>query len=111
MYKCKCGESNPEKFYGHKKQVCGKCHNEYTKTQQREKRRKAIQYLGGKCSKCGYSRCIAALDIHHLDSSVKDINFKSMRGWSWNRIENELQTCILLCSNCHAEEHYLLALA
>jgi transposase-like protein len=30
-HKCgMCSETNPEKFYGHKKSVCAKCHNKYT---------------------------------------------------------------------------------
>ncbi len=27
----------------------------------------AIEYKGGKCSVCGYARCIEALELHHLD--------------------------------------------
>ena len=29
-HKCACGEIDPNKFYGRKRKVCGKCHNQYT---------------------------------------------------------------------------------
>ncbi len=33
----------------------------------RELRQKAVELLGGKCSMCGYNKCEAALEFHHLD--------------------------------------------
>jgi hypothetical protein len=104
-YKCKCGENNPEKFYGHKKSVCADCHNEYVLGSGKNKKQKARQYLGGCCKICGFDKYPCSLDIHHLDPKVKDNNFKSMRGWSWERILQEIETCVLLCKNCHAAVH------
>jgi hypothetical protein len=104
-YKCKCGETNPEKFYGHKKSVCVDCHNEYVLGSGKNKKQKARQYLGGCCKICGFDKYACSLDIHHLDPTVKDNNFKSMRGWSWERILQEIETCVLLCKNCHAAVH------
>lgn len=104
-YKCKCGETNPSKFYGNKKQICGKCHNQYTIKKGKEKRQKAILHLGGKCSKCGYSRCYDAIDLHHKDPKKKDPDFKHLKGWSWDRILPEINKCILLCKICHTELH------
>lgn len=104
-YKCKCGETNPEKFYGHKKSVCADCHNKYVLGSGKNKKQKARQYLGGCCKICGFNKYPCSLDIHHLDPTVKDNNFKSMRGWSWERILQEIETCVLLCKNCHAAVH------
>lgn len=104
-YKCACGETNPEKFYGHKKQICGKCHNKYTLMVGQKKRERAIEYLGRQCVNCKYEKFTCSLDIHHTKPNKKDPNFSSMRGWSWNRILNELKHCILLCRNCHAAVH------
>ncbi len=67
-------------------------------------RKRAVEYLGGKCDECGYSRCIEALDFHHL----RDKSFGISQGGftrSWTAIEEELQKCILLCANCHREIH------
>jgi hypothetical protein len=102
---CKCGETDPKKFYGKKTKACAKCHNEYTKTKGRENKLKIIQYLGGSCRDCGFNRSLVALDIHHLDPKIKDSGFRHHRYWSWVRIEKEIKNCILLCRNCHAMRH------
>ena len=75
------------------------------------KRRKAlkqmaIEYKGGKCAICGYSKCSGALEFHHLDKTSKDFGL-SVRGLtrSWKKIQIESDKCILVCSNCHREIH------
>ena len=104
-YSCKCGETDPKMFYGHMKQNCIKCHNIRTTINGKNNRLFAVEYLGGKCSNCGYDKHTAALDIHHLDPTIKDKNFKNMRGWNKDRIISEINQCVLLCRNCHAEVH------
>ena len=104
--KCaKCGETDPDKFYGKKKGYCGKCHNQITTKRGQDNKNKIVEFLGGKCIHCGYNEFNCALDLHHLDPSKKDPNFKSKRGWSWERIEKEISGCVLLCRNCHAALH------
>lgn len=106
IHNCKkCGETDPSKFYGNKKSICGKCHNEYTIKLGQEKRRYAIDKLGGKCAICGYAKYIGAIDIHHLDSSLKDEQFRQLRSWSLERIDKEIQNCVALCRVCHSEVH------
>jgi hypothetical protein len=83
---CCCGETDPAKFYGHKRKVCGRCHNAYNQKQGRDKRLRAVQELGGRCSACGFDQYPCSLDIHHNDPTAKDPNFRSLRGWSWERI-------------------------
>lgn len=69
-------------------------------------KQKAVEYLGGKCSKCGYNRCIEALHFHHTRDKISEVG--KMFGYhrSWNEIQIELDKCILLCANCHHEQHY-----
>ena len=69
-------------------------------------RRLAVYYKGGKCQRCGYVRCIDALEFHHSDSSQKDFSI-SEKGYtrSWTKVKEELDKCILLCANCHREVH------
>ena len=76
------------------------------KKRRRKVRLMAIEYKGGRCSRCGYNRCIEALEFHHLDSSKKDFGI-SARGYtrSWARVRAEIDKCVLLCSNCHRELH------
>lgn len=67
---------------------------------------KAVEYKGGKCSNCGYNKCIWAFEFHHLDPSEKDFGISKYSTLSWNRIKVELDKCIMLCANCHRELHY-----
>jgi predicted HNH restriction endonuclease len=66
-------------------------------------RAQAVEYLGGKCRICGYDKCIAAFDFHHIDPMEKDFNISSAT--SWEKAKAELDKCELLCSNCHREVH------
>ena len=65
---------------------------------------RAVEYMGGECLICGYNRCLRALSFHHLDPRKKDFRI-SARCASWESIVQELNKCILLCSNCHMEVH------
>jgi len=111
---CKCGEDRPENFYkkkGHRYwHLCKKCYKKAYGQKRlerlREIREECIAYRGGKCCKCGYARCTAALEFHHRDPEQKDPNWKHMRLSRLDRIKNELDKCDLLCSNCHKEVHW-----
>lgn len=81
---------------------------EKLKAWRRRTKAKAVALMGGKCVRCGYDRCLRALQFHHKDKSQKSpyVGRASLisAGWSWERIKRELAKCELLCSNCHAEE-------
>jgi DNA-binding CsgD family transcriptional regulator len=66
---------------------------------------KLVDYKGGKCNRCGYNKCIDALEFHHLDPNEKDFTI-SGKSWSFERLREEVDKCILVCSNCHKEIHY-----
>lgn len=100
-----CGETDETKFYGHKKSVCGKCHNKQVGEKSKSNKEFIIQHLGGKCVYCGYDKYPCSLDIHHLNPETKDENFRFIRGWSKERIVIELEQCVLLCRNCHSALH------
>lgn len=72
----------------------------------RKVRLMAIQHLGGKCIRCGYSKYAEVLEFHHRDPSQKDFNV-SLKGHSrsWERVKREIEKCDLLCANCHREKH------
>ncbi|MFZ5392085.1 MAG: hypothetical protein ACOZAR_02715 [Patescibacteria group bacterium] len=69
-------------------------------------REMAIEYMGGQCQVCSYSKCLHALEFHHIDSNDKEFGLSS-RGLtrSWLKIKIELDKCLLLCANCHRELH------
>ncbi len=72
----------------------------------RKIRELAVEYKGGKCFYCGYSKYIGAFDFHHLKNNGKDFGI-SDKGYtrSWSRVKQELDKCILVCANCHRELH------
>jgi hypothetical protein len=73
-----------------------------------DKKIMAVKLLGGECSICGYKKNLAAFCFHHRDPSKKSFCLTS-RQFSNNRDEllnEEIKKCILLCANCHQEEHY-----
>lgn len=66
---------------------------------------KAIEYKGGKCLVCGYNKCSGALDFHHVDPKEKDFSISKVTK-GWDKVKDELDKCVLLCSNCHREVHH-----
>ena len=58
------------------------------------------------CQKCGEKR-FYVLDFHHIDPSIKDDSINHLRTGSIEKLQEEINKCIVLCSNCHREFHYL----
>ena len=84
--------------------------NDYEMQQKRAWSRKLelIIKMGGECSKCGYKKNVAALEFHHIDPSQKKfpLDSRHLSNTSMDKILEESEKCILLCSNCHKEIHY-----
>ena len=84
---------------------CLKCRADSHRKTFANKKQKAVDYLGGECSKCGYNKCNAALEFHHLDPNEKDVEPSRLLRRSWDKVKIEIDKCILVCSNCHREIH------
>lgn len=67
-------------------------------------KQKAIDYKGGKCIYCGYSKCNRSLDFHHRIPKDKEFGIGGKKV-SWERMKVELDKCDLVCRNCHGELH------
>ena len=87
---------------GHTKELCNSCGVNRRRFLLKPK---MLEYKGGKCQVCGYSRCSQSLHFHHLNPSIKEFNVSGSHSVSWSRLERELDKCVLLCSNCHGEVH------
>ena len=83
---------------------CRKCRMERVAEWRRRTKARLVQEAGGKCAACGYERCLAALQFHHLDPGKKSFAL-SLRGVtrSMDKLREEAAKCALLCANCHAE--------
>lgn len=70
-----------------------------------QRKEEIVALKGGKCSKCGYSKCIRALEFHHREPSEKEFSLtaRELAGFAWETILKEAAKCDLLCANCHRE--------
>ncbi len=59
-----------------------------------------------KCERCNEDD-YACLDFHHLDPTTKERGICQIvnSGWCRERIQKEIDKCIILCSNCHRKLH------
>lgn len=101
FYNC---HSKPDGLYG----WCKVCFNLKNNSRRDELKEKAIIYKGGKCIRCGLTfpqTPSFIFDFHHIDPSTKEA-WKSIRKWGWERIQREVDKCVLVCSNCHRYLEY-----
>lgn len=109
----RCGlEKNIEDFAKNGKSTrcyCKACEAErarenYYKTQE------YVRALKTKCIYCGYDRNPAALEFHHpngdKDDTIAKLASKSFSLPIKNKIDKEASKCVILCANCHREEHH-----
>lgn len=107
--KCKIEKDINEfnKKYSGKQQrqtYCKTCWQKINTERQILKKEKAIQYLGGKCRKCGFVGPYPCYDFHHIKE--KNFAISRIKNHTWEKIQKELDNCILLCANCHRIVHY-----
>lgn len=57
------------------------------------------------CLKCGENRNWL-LDFHHTDPTKKDFQISQGERFGWEKVKNEIDKCVVLCSNCHRDFHY-----
>lgn len=79
--------------------------NKRIKIYLKKRKQWAVNYLGGKCQKCGYQKSLSALTFHHRNSKEKEYEVGQILDLNKNKIIKELKKCDLLCFNCHMELH------
>lgn len=88
--------------------------NRETEIQKKEDRREMLRaWLHEyKREHCQCRRCDAnhpaCLDFHHVDSDAKELGVSQMisYGYAVESLREEIENCVVLCSNCHRKEHY-----
>ena len=83
---------------------CKQCRGDRVAERRRAVKRVLVEEAGGCCVLCGYDRCEAALQFHHVDPHAKEFHL-SRQGVtrSLERARAEAAKCVLLCATCHAE--------
>ena len=102
MKQCDCGNWFTPKSKGYGAKICSSC---VTNRRRFEVKKKAVDYLGGKCVECGYDKCIEALEFDHRNPEEKEFAISGKHCLSWDVIKKELDKCNLKCANCHRERH------
>jgi transposase len=83
---------------------CRRCRSDAVVKRRRHVKAVLIEEAGGSCALCGYDRCPAALQFHHVEPSEKEFSI-AHRGVTRSLATARAETlkCVLLCANCHAE--------
>jgi hypothetical protein len=84
---------------------CRECNRQLVAERQQQFKKRGVEYKGGTCARCGYSRYIGSLEFHHLDPEAKEFNLADFHSTDFEKLKAELDKCLLLCANCHREEH------
>ena len=71
---------------------------EYKREQRKERKAYCIEYLGGKCVKCGATE---RLEFDHIDRTTKKYNITRKVDRTFDILKEELNKCQLLCYDCH----------
>ena len=134
MKKCsRCGELKDISFFYKKgtthdgcSEQCKDCRQEYDRQYYkknrvlflerakgvRERNTKFIRRVRRRsvCERCGEKRWYV-LDFHHRDPKDKVRSIPLMcTNQTIDSIKKEIRKCVVLCSNCHREVHYLLGI-
>ena len=83
---------------------CKSCSNILAVEKGIERKIWAIGYKGGKCIDCHTqypNKPYVIFDFHHLNPDEKEMQWEKIRLASEKRMIEELDKCVLLCSNCH----------
>lgn len=110
--KCLTAKAESEYYFKGKKSDCklqSECKVCFSKRNMQRYEDRAVWLIaqkGGGCSICGYNKCPAALEFHHKDPNEKEFQINKRWSMSKEAILKEIDKCVLLCSNCHREEHW-----
>lgn len=84
--------------------VCLRCRADAVSAWRRRAKETLVREAGGRCQLCGYDRCAAVLQFHHVDPATKRFGLGG-RGLarSIETLRAEASKCALVCPTCHAE--------
>lgn len=82
---------------------CRQCRVESVVRRRRKVKQILVAEAGGRCRMCGYARCAAAMEFHHLNPEEKEFGLAQRGARNIEALRAEVRKCVLLCANCHAE--------
>lgn len=83
---------------------CDTCN---TKIRRFRAKKASVEYLGGRCNRCGWVGDLSGYDFHHKNPNSKTFtpDAANLANKSWEKVREELDKCELLCALCHRLEH------
>lgn len=105
---CKACVSIHNKQYSKKNKAAVNTKNTKWKSKRATENKVLIkQYVGDyECTHCGFtSEYDEVFDWHHKEKETKEFSIGNGYRKSWEELKNEIDKCILLCSNCHRILH------
>lgn len=112
----KCNQTKPIESFGnrggershHSRSQCKDCRYMIRDKLNKEKQTYVNNYkLNKGCNRCGYNKCSAALEFHHVNDDKWAKGSRAINiSWGYKRINAEINKCEVLCANCHREHHY-----
>ena len=100
LYLRRWRKKNPNKT----KAYCKKWATENKKKKMQWFKRKRVEIIkakGSKCEICGYNKHLVSLQFHH-----KNGREENERTWDWMKKNYNLDRIMLVCSNCHIFLHH-----
>ena len=76
-------------------------HKEHKREQRKKRKELCLEYLGGKCVKCGTTE---RLEFDHIKREGKKYTIASRILNNFDNLKEELNKCQLLCVECHLEK-------
>ena len=72
-------------------------------------KKELVAYKGGMCEICEYNKCLANLEFHHINSEEKkfELSIYNRGTVDMDKLRKEADKCMLLCANCHGEQHFM----
>jgi len=96
LNKEKIGERNRKWKEENKEQI-----REQKREHRKERRAHCIEYLGGKCVKCGTTH---NLQFDHIKREGKKYTIGGKLTYKFDYLKEELDKCQLLCAPCHLDK-------
>lgn len=80
---------------------------EYYHSYIKDRNREILDKYKTPCVKCGYSNKMV-IEYHHINPNEKSFNIGgSLSKKNLESIPSEVEKCVCMCRNCHAEFHYI----
>jgi hypothetical protein len=78
----------------------------YSRKRRDKRKDQLVEKFGNKCHDCGGTFHKCAYDFHHINPEEKSFEIAPSLDRNWNTLLEEVEKCIMLCSNCHRVRHY-----